>query len=445
MNFFDGFTYFMDGADGQRIANTAVVSGSYMPNRTAKAKANIIKALFQLHDLVASGAVKRKLNGGEVVVTCSPNRVVKSMTGSIVVNEQSDVALALVMALIHDLPSNPTPIDYSPSKSYTATDLQGLGYEEYYQAIVNRQNDLIEIEIDTSLSIHGDLNRFKIVHPWTREEEENINFHFDKFNHYEATDLVVEVTKWLKEKPSILLSGGTSAGKTTAIAKASTILGLPFYYQQFDKGMDIDRFLGTYVPDESGNGFKKVYSQAVQAFKNGGILLLDEVNTVSGDFTAVLHPMLDEQGIMVLPDGEKVYRHPLFKLAGGINEKYSGTKPMNVAFLRRFGRKIRVKPMDEGTMNVLAKTKYADAIASGALKEDDIKKAIECAKAIEEFYITERIREAGIGITHVYNFLDLFMLTGDAKMSAVETLVNTSCENEETNTAIETTIIATFY
>lgn len=443
MNFMDGYSYYMNGSDGERIRGTGLMTGTYSASGLSKLKGNLVTSLMNLHSIACDRPIQKKSMGQEVVVTCQPDRVVKSIQGAIVINEVSDVTNALLLALIHQVPQNPVRID--PNKKYTAQDLADMGYDEYFKAVEDRMSDLSMMEIDASLSPFGDLAGLKISHNWSDDQLANIDFHLTKFGDYKVTDLVVEVAKWLQTRSAILLSGGTSVGKTTTLAKVSTILGLPFYYQQFDKGMDVDRFMGTYVPDENGNGFKKVYSQAVLAFKNGGLLVLDEVNTVSGDFTTVLHPMLDEQGIMVLPDGEKIYRHPLFRLAGGVNEKYSGTKPLNVAFLRRFGRKIRVKPMDEGTMKSLAVSKYENAISSGQISEDDIVKAISCAKAIEEFYITERIREAGIGITHVYNFLDLLILSGDAKMSAIETLVNTSCENEETNVSVETAIIPQFY
>lgn len=257
----------------------------------------------------------------------------------------------------------------------------------------------------------------------------------------ENTPLILDLVKWYQFRIAAYLVGDSGGGKTTVIQKVAYILGLPFYLQVFDKYMDPDRILGTWVPNGDGT-FRFELSPFMKAFKYGGLYLADEINMTTGDVTSLFHSVLDGQDIVTIPaTGEVVERHPLFRMAGAVNESYAGTKPLNKAFLSRFGRRDRVEAMTEEMLIRLAAKEFAKDFGKGKkLNDKIIRSMVTVVKKIETKYKQEQI-DGVINYRHLQSWISLFLINGDFKESARSTVVNLSCELHEVNKQVYDNII----
>jgi hypothetical protein len=135
--------------------------------------------------------------------------------------------------------------------------------------------------------------------------------------------------------PNIWLSGPTASGKTTAARKAAEALGLPFYaHGACVMGHELIGFV-----DGAGNYHQ---TQFVTAYRDGGVVLLDEVDAYDN---AALMPLqaATANAIMALPDGTMLERHKdciIIAAANtwgqGATAEYVGRMKLDAAFLSRF-------------------------------------------------------------------------------------------------------------
>lgn len=84
-------------------------------------------------------------------------------------------------------------------------------------------------------------------------------------------------------------------------------------------------------------------SELVKALEEPCLINFDEANTARGEITALLHPLLDTRGYIVVPGYRKVDKIPETNFTLTMNEDYEGTRPLNRAFRDRF-KAIRFKP-----------------------------------------------------------------------------------------------------
>jgi MoxR-like ATPase len=76
--------------------------------------------------------------------------------------------------------------------------------------------------------------------------------------------------------------------------------------------------------------------------RNGGVVVLDEVNACPSDILFCLHSLTDDERTLTLldKDSEVLHAHPNFFLITTFNPDYEGTKPLNEAFKDRFKVKL---------------------------------------------------------------------------------------------------------
>ncbi len=145
-----------------------------------------------------------------------------------------------------------------------------------------------------------------------------------------AHTLQATLIKLLVSKVNVYLHGPAGSGKTTAARKAakaiSAILGreIPFYAFSCDETMQTFALLGY----RSAKDDQVVRTQFRDAWENGGVLLLDELDTAPGLIT-VLNMALDSDQC-AFPDG-LITRHEDFYFVGGGNTVGKGATTEYVA------------------------------------------------------------------------------------------------------------------
>ncbi|GIQ83250.1 midasin, partial [Kipferlia bialata] len=153
----------------------------------------------------------------------------------------------------------------------------------------------------------------------------------------------------------ILLQGATSTGKTSLVAHLAKLCGHTFVRINNHEHTDLEEYLGTYVPTESG-GLRFEYGVLATAVKNGHWLVLDELNLAPSEVLEALNRLLDDNRELHIPEtNETMKPHPNFRLFATQNPAgvYSGRKPLSRAFRNRFGE-VHFSPFSEAELkNIL--------------------------------------------------------------------------------------------
>jgi MoxR-like ATPase len=175
-------------------------------------------------------------------------------------------------------------------------------------------------------------------------------------------------TAWALHEP-ILIEGGTSLGKTTAVKKMCAELGYEVHYQNLNNHTDPADFMGRYTSNphyKSENDQKYIFADGsvTKAFRREEgkikVLILDEFTTAHGGVLVRLHEVIDaykQNGTVTLTeDGNElleVDKTTLYIIAltnpasGGFNDR----EPVDPAQIRRWTYHKFVDEVPEETLN----------------------------------------------------------------------------------------------
>lgn len=153
--------------------------------------------------------------------------------------------------------------------------------------------------------------------------------------HFKLPDLI----RCLSTGLHVWVAGPSQAGKTTAAEQAAKALGLSYTLQG---SMTMAHELVGFV-DAGGKYHETPF---VRTFRNGGLILLDELDRGSNEALLALNAPL-ANGIMSLPNGETLRAHPDFRCIGAANtwgagatHEYVGAARIDAAFLQRFSARL---------------------------------------------------------------------------------------------------------
>ncbi len=139
--------------------------------------------------------------------------------------------------------------------------------------------------------------------------------------------------------PNVWIAGPTASGKTHSAQQAAKALDLAFYSQ----GACCMAFEVTGFVDGHGTYHE---TQFVKAFRDGGVILMDEIDAGDNPALLALNAAL-ANGFMTLPTGEQIKRHADFRCIGAANTfghgataDYIGRCKIDAAFLSRFPVKL---------------------------------------------------------------------------------------------------------
>lgn len=133
-----------------------------------------------------------------------------------------------------------------------------------------------------------------------------------------------------------MLTGPAGSGKTTVCHSVATALDIPFYALSVGEQTTISNLMG--YMDANGNYQK---SMLYDAFKNGGLILIDEIDAGNSNVLVCLN-MLLANGSCTFPNGETVLKHANFVCFGAANTfgrgagDYVGRNEIDAATLDRF-------------------------------------------------------------------------------------------------------------
>lgn len=135
----------------------------------------------------------------------------------------------------------------------------------------------------------------------------------------------------------ILLEGPTSAGKTSMIKYLGERSGNKVVRINNHQHTDLDEYIGTYSPDETG---RLVFKEGllVEAMRKGYWIILDELNLARSEILEALNRLLDDNRELFVPEiNEVIVPHSDFRIFATQNPlDYGGRKELSIAFRSRF-------------------------------------------------------------------------------------------------------------
>lgn len=141
----------------------------------------------------------------------------------------------------------------------------------------------------------------------------------------------------LSTKQNVMLVGSAGTGKTHAVFQCAEALGLPFYAMSLSPQTTKSDLLG--YGDATG---KYVKSQLYRAVKDGGVLVLDEIDAANAGVLVVINSLLSN-GFIDFPVIGRVEVHKDFRFAGtantfgfGADRQYVGRNQLDAATMDRF-------------------------------------------------------------------------------------------------------------
>lgn len=116
-----------------------------------------------------------------------------------------------------------------------------------------------------------------------------------------------------------ILYGPPGTGKTTAALNAAKLAGLTVFNVTLTDETPAAELRGHFIPQ--GTEWRWMDGPALSAFRDGGVLVLNEIDKGSLDTLDFLHGLLDDSGMaqMTLPNGETVFASPCFKCVATTN------------------------------------------------------------------------------------------------------------------------------
>jgi MoxR-like ATPase len=162
---------------------------------------------------------------------------------------------------------------------------------------------------------------------------------------YRFQPFISDVIDSVIQGQNVILTGGTGVGKTTHITQLANRINQPLLRINFNGETRMSDLVGkVHVIAGETRWMDGVLPMAM---RNGWWLLLDELDFAEPAVLSLLHPVLEEESVLVLKEnsGEIIHPHPSFRLfatansIGAMSERaatFTGTNDMNEAFLDRW-------------------------------------------------------------------------------------------------------------
>ena len=143
----------------------------------------------------------------------------------------------------------------------------------------------------------------------------------------------------------MLIEGEKGIGKTRMLYEYAKVRSIPYFRVNLNGGTATEDLLGQWIPTPEGR-FVWCDGVLVRMIRDGGLMVLDELNAASPEITFILHSLLDDERkvVLVQKDGEAITAHERFWLCATMNPDYAGTRQMNEALRDRFGVQIKMLP-----------------------------------------------------------------------------------------------------
>jgi len=146
----------------------------------------------------------------------------------------------------------------------------------------------------------------------------------------------------MAENQNVLIRGHAGSGKTVCVMAYASARGLRYYNVSSNVGLEPSHLFGAWTPTDQAGVFRWQDGAVTDLVRNGGVLLLNEIDFMPERISTVLFSLLDDRReIQLLENGGEVIKaHPDLLIVGDHNPNYRGSRPMNQAWKDRFAHKL---------------------------------------------------------------------------------------------------------
>jgi hypothetical protein len=145
----------------------------------------------------------------------------------------------------------------------------------------------------------------------------------------------------LENKMNVLLEGEAGTGKTTSAMAYASQRKMNFFAIPSNNAIDFTQLIGGLFPDQDGK-LKFVDGAVTRIVREGGVLLINELNNAPKNLSQYLMSLLDDRRCITLMshDNEVIEAHPDLLVVADMNPNYRGTQLLNEAWKDRFEIKL---------------------------------------------------------------------------------------------------------
>lgn len=146
----------------------------------------------------------------------------------------------------------------------------------------------------------------------------------------------------MEQNQNVLIRGHAGSGKTMCVLAYASARGYKYYNISANVGLEPSHLFGAWTPTEQAGVFRWQDGPVTTLVREGGVLLLNEIDFMPERITTVLFGLLDDRReIQLLENGGEVIKaHPDLLVIGDHNPNYRGARPMNQAWKDRFAHKL---------------------------------------------------------------------------------------------------------
>ena len=242
----------------------------------------------------------------------------------------------------------------------------------------------------------------------------------------------------MRNHKNVLIKGHAGSGKTMSVLAYASQRGHRYYNVSSHIGVEPSQLFGKWNPTEDGH-FRWQDGAVTDLVRNGGVLLLNEVNFLPERVTTVLFSLLDDRREIQLmdKDGEVVKAHPDLLIVADMNPSYRGTRQLNEAWNDRFHHHLDF-PYDPAIEKQLIPSASIREVATSLrsrFEQDEITTPIS-TRSLLAFY--ENAQELGLDYA-ISSYVSTFH---SSEQAPVKLVIETSRYNIELDLGIAQPVVA---
>lgn len=257
----------------------------------------------------------------------------------------------------------------------------------------------------------------------------------------EICTLISKSTNYQPPIRNVLLYGESGSGKTEGAKAIAAGLGLPYRTYTCHPQTDNYDLVGQFVPStDNSSGTKDfvfVYSEIIDALKNGYLVEIQEPTVIVNEGTLVALNALLAGDYMTLANGERIQRHPDSVVIFTTNKAdYAGYGTMSNSVLSRC------------SLVYLMDTPSIDEMVSRAMKRTGFtdKQMVEkMASVVDDIAIklkNQGIKDGVTGFRELIQWITVYEITGDFYKSALPTIINKSTFDDSVRDEIQDIVMS---